>query len=34
MTVEQYQEIGQAAQGDPDLAARINQIYQDQKAGN
>ena len=32
MTIEEYQEIGQAAQADPDLAARINEIYQD-KAG-
>ena len=30
MTVEQYQEIGQAAQSDPELAARINEIYQKQ----
>jgi hypothetical protein len=30
MTVEQYQAIGQAAQSDPDLAARINEIYQEQ----
>ncbi|MGH6895444.1 MAG: DUF4168 domain-containing protein [Geminicoccaceae bacterium] len=28
MTIEQYQEIGQAAQSDPALAARINEIYQ------
>jgi Domain of unknown function (DUF4168) len=33
ITLEKYQEIGQAAQGDPDLAARINEIYQKQ-AGN
>jgi hypothetical protein len=33
ITVEEYQQIGQAAQGDPDLAARINEIYQKQ-AGN
>ena len=33
ITVEEYQQIGQAAQGDPDLAARINEIYQNQ-AGN
>lgn len=33
MTVEQYQQIGQAAQSDPELAARINEIYQEQ-AGN
>jgi hypothetical protein len=32
MTVEQYQAIGQAAQSDPDLAARINEIYQKQAA--
>ena len=32
ITVEQYQEIGQAAQNDPDLAARINEIYQRQAA--
>jgi hypothetical protein len=31
ITIEEYQEIGQAAQGDPELAARINEIYQ-QKA--
>ena len=29
MTIEQYQEIGRAAQADPDLAARINEIYQE-----
>jgi Domain of unknown function (DUF4168) len=29
ITIEQYQEIGRAAQADPDLAARINEIYQD-----
>lgn len=29
ITVEQYQEIGRAAQADPDLAARINEIYQE-----
>lgn len=33
ITLEQYQEIGQAAQDDPDLASRINEIYQEQ-AGN
>jgi Domain of unknown function (DUF4168) len=33
ITIEQYQEIGQAAQGDPELAARINEIYQG-KAGD
>jgi hypothetical protein len=33
ITLEEYQEIGEAAQGDPDLAARINEIYQEQ-AGN
>ena len=33
MTIEQYQEIGQAAQGDPELAARINEIYR-VKAGD
>ena len=30
ITVEEYQEIGQAAQGDANLAARINEIYQKQ----
>jgi hypothetical protein len=30
MSVEQYQQIGQAAQTDPALAARINEIYQAQ----
>lgn len=29
ITIEQYQEIGQAAQSDPQLAARINEIYQE-----
>jgi hypothetical protein len=29
ITIEKYQEIGQAAQADPDLAARINEIYQE-----
>jgi hypothetical protein len=33
ITLEQYQEIGRAAQNDPELAARINEIYQD-RAGN
>ena len=33
ITVEEYQEIGRAAQADPDLAARINEIYQEQ-SGN
>jgi hypothetical protein len=33
MTVEQYQQIGRAAQADPDLATRINEIYQE-KSGN
>jgi hypothetical protein len=33
ITIEQYQEIGQAAQGDPELAGRINEIYQE-KAGD
>ena len=33
ITIEKYQEIGQAAQGDPQLAARINEIYQ-AKAGD
>jgi hypothetical protein len=33
ITIEQYQEIGQAAQSDPELAARINEIYQE-KAGD
>jgi Domain of unknown function (DUF4168) len=32
ITIEQYQEIGQAAQGDPELAARINEIYQEKAA--
>lgn len=29
ITLEQYQTIGQAAQSDPDLAGRINEIYQE-----
>ena len=29
MTIEQYQEIGEAAQSDAQLAARINEIYQE-----
>ena len=29
ITIEQYQQIGRAAQGNPDLAARINEIYQE-----
>jgi hypothetical protein len=29
ITIEEYQEIGRAAQADPDLAARINEIYQE-----
>jgi Domain of unknown function (DUF4168) len=33
ITIDEYQEIGQAAQNDPELAARINEIYQ-QKAGD
>jgi Domain of unknown function (DUF4168) len=33
ITIEQYQEIGRAAQADPALAARINEIYQ-AKGGN
>jgi predicted secreted protein len=33
ITVEEYQEIGQAAQDDPALAARINDIYE-QKTGD
>jgi hypothetical protein len=33
MTVEQYQEIGRAAKADPELAARIDEIYQE-KSGN
>jgi Domain of unknown function (DUF4168) len=33
ITVEQYQEIGRAAQADPDLKARIDAIYQE-KSGN
>jgi hypothetical protein len=33
ITIEQYQEIGQAARADPELAARINEIYQE-KAGD
>ena len=33
MSIEQYQEIGQAAQADPELAARINEIYQEKKPG-
>jgi hypothetical protein len=27
MSVDEYQQIGQAAQADPDLATRINEIY-------
>jgi hypothetical protein len=33
MSIEQYQEIGRAAQADPELAARINEIYQEKKSG-
>ena len=33
MTVEEYQEIGQAAQADAELAARINEIYQEKAGG-
>ncbi|HEX2478431.1 MAG TPA: DUF4168 domain-containing protein [Geminicoccaceae bacterium] len=33
ITIEKYQEIGQAAQSDPELAARINELYQE-KAGD
>jgi Domain of unknown function (DUF4168) len=33
ITLEQYQEIGRAAQADPDLATRIRNIYQ-AKSGN
>jgi hypothetical protein len=33
ITLEQYQAIGQAAQSDPDLASRINEIYQDKAGG-
>lgn len=33
MTVEEYQEIGRAAQADPELAARINEIYQEKSGG-
>jgi len=29
MTVEQYQEIGQALQNDPELANRVNEIYRE-----
>jgi hypothetical protein len=29
ITIEQYQQIGRAAQANPDLAARINEIYQE-----
>ena len=29
ITIEQYQQIGRAAQADQDLAARINEIYQE-----
>ena len=32
ITIEQYQEIGRAAQADPDLAARINEIYQERSS--
>ena len=30
ITIEQYQEIGRAAPSDPQLAARINALYQEQ----
>ena len=33
ITVEEYQEIGRAAQADPELAARINEIYQEKAGG-
>jgi Domain of unknown function (DUF4168) len=33
ITIDEYKEIGQAAQSDPELAARINEIYQ-AKAGD
>ena len=33
ITIDEYKEIGQAAQSDPQLAARINEIYQ-AKAGD
>ena len=33
ITLEEYQQIGQAAQDDPDLADRINEIYQE-RSGN
>ena len=33
ITIEQYQEIGRAAQADPELAARINEIYQEKSGG-
>ena len=33
ITVEEYQEIGRAAQADPELAARINEIYQERAGG-
>jgi Domain of unknown function (DUF4168) len=33
ITLEQYQEIGRAAQADPDLATRIRNMYQ-AKSGN
>ena len=29
ITIEQYQQIGRAAQADPNLAARINELYQE-----
>ena len=32
ITVEQYQQIGRAAQADPGLAARINGIYQEKSS--
>ena len=32
ITIEEYQEIGRAAQADPDLAARINEIYQEKNS--
>ena len=32
ITIEGYQEIGRAAQANPDLAARINEIYQEKSS--
>ena len=32
ITVEEYQEIGRAAQADPALAERINEVYQEKSS--